>query len=514
MHSKTFSHTKSNIFKELEIKADQTDSKFFLRLIASIPQALAILTEEGEFVFVNQKFTSVFGYTFKELNTFSDWVWSYCKKEEYCNAMLELWNDDIDKLFSGSEKEIKREFKLVSKIGKEKLVELIYNYLNGFLIIVFNEITEKRKAEDEIKQKNEQLIEAHRLARIGSWKYYLNSEEFVWSDELFHIFGYKPDEENPKIILKKHLQIDKIYNVYDLFDDIFIKKTGRGYVDEYQIKDKHNKIKYIIIQGKPFCDKYGGHIGVKGIFQDITEKKLQEIELQELNNTKERLFSIIAHDLKNPIGIMAGLTDVLLEAIENGDLERMQKYGRLLKLSANKGYELLVNLLDWAGAQNNKIRFLPEHVKLSEVLDEIFKLLAGVIDEKKIIILNLIDSDLIVCADINMLKAIFRNLISNAIKYSYRGGEVKITVSRNKNSDFSFSITDNGIGIKDERKKLIFDPKAQYTTHGTEKESGTGLGLLVCRDFVERHGGSIWFESTNGNGSIFSFTLPGMQKET
>jgi ligand-binding sensor domain-containing protein/signal transduction histidine kinase len=230
-------------------------------------------------------------------------------------------------------------------------------------------------------------------------------------------------------------------------------------------------------------------------------------ELNELNASKDKFFSIIAHDLKNPFNTIIGFSEMLKEEITSGDLDKSGVIAAMIYNSATQTFSLLENLLEWANSQRGKISFTPTPLKISEIFKEDFRILNGMAYRKNIEFINLLPDDLTIFADKNMIKTILRNLISNAIKFTHINGKVEIAASID-NKQVEISVSDSGIGMTKETMAKLFRIDSNLSTHGTENEKGTGLGLILCKEFVEKHRGKIWVESEPGKGSIFRFTLP------
>lgn len=236
--------------------------------------------------------------------------------------------------------------------------------------------------------------------------------------------------------------------------------------------------------------------------QDDMEKRSEELE--RLNQVKDKFFSIISHDLRSPINALAGLLDL----IDRGAIkpEEMHKHTQELKIRFNHTRTLLNNLLDWTLLQMDKLNLQATRINLHKIVEENIQLLNSV-QGKHIKILNEIPLDAMGFADSNTVNLVIRNLMTNAIKFTMDGGEVIIS-AKPKGFDWVISVKDNGIGMKPEVLNILFDKTAPYTTRGTANEKGTGLGLILCKEFVEKNGGKIWVESEEGKGSMFWFTLP------
>ena len=236
--------------------------------------------------------------------------------------------------------------------------------------------------------------------------------------------------------------------------------------------------------------------------QEEMEKRSEELE--RLNQVKDKFFSIISHDLRSPINALAGILDLMSkEALKAEDFAELTKE---LRLRFNHTRTLLNNLLDWTLLQMDKLNLQAAKIDLHKIVEENI-LLLGSIQDKKIHLRNNVPLHAIGFADSNTINLVIRNLMTNAIKFTMDGGTVEID-AKEKGFDWIVSVKDNGIGMKPEVLKILFDKTAPYTTRGTANEKGTGLGLILCKEFVEKNGGKIWVESKEGEGSTFWFTLP------
>jgi signal transduction histidine kinase len=236
--------------------------------------------------------------------------------------------------------------------------------------------------------------------------------------------------------------------------------------------------------------------------QDEMEKRSEELE--RLNQVKDKFFSIISHDLRSPINALAGLLDLLDKGAVKP--EEMHKHTQELKIRFNHTRTLLNNLLDWTLLQMDKLNLQAAKINLHRIVEENIQLLTSV-QGKNIKIVNGVPQNAIGFADSNTINLVIRNLMTNAIKFTNDGGQVSITAEE-KGFEWIVSVKDNGVGIKPEVLNILFDKTAPYTTRGTANEKGTGLGLILCKEFVEKNGGRIWAESKEGEGSTFWFTLP------
>ena len=243
------------------------------------------------------------------------------------------------------------------------------------------------------------------------------------------------------------------------------------------------------------------------LFYSSKKLKRSEIRLKDTNESMDRFFSIIAHDLINPFHALLTLAEMLNNQNEELKKEEVIKYSQLINTSAKNLYNLLSNLLQWTRAQTGKLDNKPEYLDANNSVNTVTALLNIATKEKKIELVSSINKNHKVYCDENLLLTILRNLIHNAIKYSKNGGKVEISTVV-KNGFIEFSIADNGIGISKTNLDNLFNIKHSFSTKGTNNEEGTGLGLILCKEFVEIMGGEIWAESTPETGTTLKFTVP------
>ena len=234
----------------------------------------------------------------------------------------------------------------------------------------------------------------------------------------------------------------------------------------------------------------------------------QSKELLQLNASKDKFLSIIAHDLRGPLGGFMGLSEMIADESQLLSPDKKQDMIRILSDSARNIYNLLENLLEWSKMQQGHTAFNPQITELKRLVTDCTKLLFDVSRKKDINITVDVDNDQKVFADFNMFQSVIRNLVSNAIKFTPKGGRVIISADLTENKTLVISVKDTGIGMNGEMVDNLFCLSVNNSRPGTEGENSTGLGLLLCKEFVERHGGEIWVESEEGNGSRFSFTIP------
>jgi signal transduction histidine kinase len=248
--------------------------------------------------------------------------------------------------------------------------------------------------------------------------------------------------------------------------------------------------------------------------QELTERiqaqkalRKNESQLKELNATKDKFFNIVAHDLKNPFTSLLGSSELLFRDIDKMDNDKIKTLASILNDASKSGYAILQNLLDWSRSQTGMLKFNPERIDLNNLINENITNLQLLATNKDISLFSEAEKSLYIFADKNMINTILRNLLSNAIKFTHKSG--KVTVSAIINSgDVVISVKDTGIGISKENIDKLFRIDTKFSMPGTNNEQGTGLGLKLSKEFVEKQGGKIWVESIENKGSEFKFSIP------
>ncbi len=290
------------------------------------------------------------------------------------------------------------------------------------------------------------------------------------------------------------------------------------------LTDTDNKIKGFEVGGldyitKPFqreevYARVNVHLRLKRANENL--KTANEL-LSEANAAKDRLFSVIAHDLRGPIGSLWQTVEIMTESPAELERDLQAELLKSLSLSVKGVHYLLENLLYWAGSQSGHIPFHPGPVRLSDIIVPNISLSESMARSKNIRLSSRIVPDnggqeILVWADREMMEIVVRNLLSNALKFTHDFGEVSVSAVR-KDNEAEISVTDTGLGIRSENIGKLFSLHEHFSTRGTRSEKGSGLGLLLCRDFTEKNRGRIWVESTEGKGSVFRFTLPLWKQE-
>lgn len=390
-------------------------------------------------------------------------------------------------------------------------------YVNGKIagrVWSFRDITEQKKAEKAIEY--ERYLLNMLMDNIPDTIYFKDKDCRFIRINRAHVKLLGALNEKEAIGKTDFDFFDKDTALESFNDEIKIMKTGRPII---------NKEEKISMQGKPprwfsatkvpIYDEMGNISGIVGISRDITHLKETEEtlrkyseELKELNATKDRFMSIIAHDLKSPFGTLLGFLELMREDFEEITRKDLKNFIGMSYESARKIFNLLHNLLEWAYMQKGQIKFDPIVIELKHFVDESTEVLIDRAKEKGLTIINEVVPDIKIKADKSMIQTVIRNIVNNAVKFTPTGGSISITAENLDNDMVKISIKDTGIGMSEEDREKLFKLDSHHTSIGTEGESGTGLGLIICKEMVEKNNGEIWVESEPGKGSIFYFTVP------
>ncbi|HOM03963.1 MAG TPA: PAS domain-containing sensor histidine kinase [Candidatus Kapabacteria bacterium] len=509
-----------DVTEKMIIENALQESELRLRtLINTIPDIITFKDGEGRWIITNDFNLKLFGlenvdYRGKTDAELAKYTTFYEEALEFCIHSDELaWQagkpsrgDEIIPTPDGGN----RIFDVIK-------IPIIENGERKGLVVVGRDITEKKEFEQMLSETNE--------------RYKMISE--MITDYVYLVKGYPGDKIDVLWLLGGFEKITgyKLNHYKEAYETILkiihpedFKKFNEDYIPrlrnleeikaEYRIMSKSGETRWILDHIKPFVKPDEPDVIYQiGAVTDITEKKKYENEilesrekLKEIIDQKDRLLSIIAHDLKGPISAFVGMSKMFSENLNELTLTELQEYTENMHKSASHILELLENLLEWSRVQRGKKQFNPERLNIRLVLKNVADLLINSYKLKEVALNLEIENDAYVFADLQMLNTIFRNLISNALKFSFRGEKVEVRLSEFENK-YIVSIKDYGIGMDDELKSKLFNPAEKVSRTGTEEESSTGLGLLLCKEFIDYHKGRIWVESQPNLGSTFFVEL-------
>jgi signal transduction histidine kinase len=365
--------------------------------------------------------------------------------------------------------------------------------------------------ENNIEITTQFLDDSQIISRTGSWNWNVMTNEVHWSKNMFRLLGLAPEEVVPSYELALHHVCDSDKKRYEeTLSQAVENKTA--YYFENKIVQRDKSVISVVSSGKCILDENQNLIRMFGIVQDVSiQKEIEKIKeekqrAEDRDKIKLLILKMIAHDIKNPFHHINGFSELLIENIQKKEFEDAFTYGKIIQEATNQTLKILDGLLQWAFTDSNSSTFSRTTIALKNLVDDVIEFLNIQLIKKKLIIKNLIDSEVCIDADKHMLMSIVRNLISNAIKYCNRDGEITIALQSKKNQNL-ISISDTGVGVTPKMLENLFDPSKIISKKGTEQEKGSGLGLQICKALVDRHDGEIWFDSEIGIGTTCYFTL-------
>jgi PAS domain S-box-containing protein len=381
---------------------------------------------------------------------------------------------------------------------------------------IATDITERKRSEEELRRSKQQYD--HLVSKIPVGIYILHSKP----DHSFVLDYVSPrmsemlDLSAERLLSDANLVPQSIHPD-DLDDFVKLNMNGIKLIRPFDWKGRiwvDGKIKWLHFKSSPEMLE-NGDILWHGLIVDITENVKAELEikskndeLQKSNAEKDKLFSIVAHDLRSPFNSFLGLTQIMAEEVSSLTMDQIQEIAVSMRNSATNLYGLIENLLQWARIHQGAIPFNPELVRLRKFVEESITIVLETAKLKNITISSSIPDDLSVYTDTNILQTIIRNLVTNAVKFTPKGGRVNVSAKTSGDNMVELSIHDTGIGMSQSMVQSLFQIDVQTSRSGTEGESSTGLGLVLCNDFIKMHGGTIWVESEENKGSTFYFTIP------
>ena len=436
----------------------------------------------------------------------------------FSDKLAEKFQSGMDDLFEG---------KIVHPIEYELIISGELRYFEARLVSIdsyrilsiIRDITQRKQFEKELKDSEEQNKRLIAHLNPGVVVYGPGTEILLCNKSACNLVGLSMDQMLGKT------STDTSW--------CFVKEDGTTFsIDEYPVnqvirsrkpvKDlvlgiEHParlSITWVLVNGYPEFDSNNKLQQVVLTYMNITDRKNDETEIKRineqlvlLNETKDKFFSIIAHDLKTPFNTILGYTSLLLENYQQYQPKDIEKYLENINNSSQQAYTLLENLLIWARTQSGHIDFQPEVIDLQKMVEKNIKLVEGQAQKKGQILSIDIEDSCIIIADKNMMDTILRNLLTNAIKFTPQSGMISV-IGKSQGDYIEIQVKDSGVGIQNADLSDLFRIDRKINTPGTANEKGSGLGLLLCKEFIERHGGKIMVESEPGRGSVFTIFLP------
>lgn len=499
-----------------EKKNNIDEAKLYLSLVDSAYDGIA-LGCEGRIIIANKSFAKIFGYT---------------NNSELTNKeIIELAsNDDIIKVADyfrllERKKEVPARFDF---LGKKKDGSSIHTELSigtfesdnkDYVVMIARDVTERIRAQRAIKESEEKYRNITEniddflftFERIG-----LAIRPIFCTSSIQKVTGYTQTEflTDSKLFLKA-IHPSDFASLKPKLINLMKSRIQLSGEFEFRIINKQGNIVWTRAKINLVRSATGRIQKIFGLVSDVTFRKRAEEELKKstqnlikLNETKDRFISIISHDLRTPFSSILGFTDLLANDDELTDDERKQ-YIKYIQESSRSMLALVNSLLDWTRLQTGRIKFEPEKIDVSKVITDSVNALSGSAMQKGIEVTSYVNQSLFLFVDKHLITQVFNNLISNAIKFTNRGGVITISTEAVANSRFvKFNVKDTGVGIKEDDLAKLFSVDAKFTSEGTAGEKGSGLGLSLVKEIVEKHGGTILVESEYGKGTEFIFTLP------
>ena len=511
----------ANIVPQLEL-----DRELYLLTINSISEGISITDLEGKFIYLNDSFLKTYGYTREELIGKSSGLVRSDKNDG--KLIREIIPQTLKGGWSGNLITLKKD-------GSEIIVDLKTTPVKDAegkpiaLVGVTRDLTEEIKSREAIEEARGKYETLFKELKDAVYESTPDGKLVELNPSGMRLFGFESVEEmrNSKIAEELYANPEDRKRFMEILErDGYVKNF------ELEIKRKYGVNAVVYETSIAVKDKEGNIKAYRGILHDITESKGQErqlrqfveklamlneqlreseTELKKMNSSKDKLFSIIAHDLRSPFSALLGFSEFLEQDINELTQDEIVTFAGKINESAKNVFSLLENLLTWSRIQTGRMNFEPVLFNISNRIKQGMDILSDNAANKKIQLVSEVEPGLLVFADENMVTSVLQNLMSNAIKFTKSGGTITLR-SREDAEYVEIDVEDNGIGMKEEDVAKLFRIDVHHTTSGTNDERGTGLGLVLCNELVMKNGGDMWVESEYGQGSTFTFRLRKYQK--
>jgi PAS domain S-box-containing protein len=497
------------IERKLAEGAIKRERNFSQEALDSLPGLFYLFDNQGKFLRWNKNFEKMTGYTAEEITNLSPLsLFDEPDKTLIAKSIQETFQigeTDVEAVLVSKDK-TKTSFFFTGKL---------FNFENKECLIGMGiDVTDRKLAEKNLQK--ERLLFRTVIDNIPDSIY---CKDTAGRKTLANVTELRFSGATTEVEILGKTDFD-IYpkNLAEGFyaDDQLVIQKGQPVInrEEFLFDDKGQK-QWLMTSKIPLKDNDGNIIGIVGIGHNITDRKNAEEEikkrndeLSKINAEKDKFFSIIAHDLKSPFLGLLGLSKIMATEDENLSKDEFIAFGKEMNESASNIFKLIENLLEWAQMQKGALNFTPQEIYLNVIVSQNMNIIKQRAEQKGIVISREVPESLKVTADDKMLNTVLRNLLFNAVKFTTRGGNINVRAKTKDNHNIEISVSDTGVGMSEKDAKRMFKMDEKVSSKGTEGEPSTGLGLLLCKEYVEKHGGKIWVESEEGKGSTFYFTIP------
>lgn len=485
---------------------NETKKRYEIALEASNTAVWEILISQDKIIY-DKNLRNLFGYDEDELsNDFNDWNRLIHPED------IKFVTEEFEKVYSGQLPIHKMEYRIIRKNGTVGWVTTHLNIINsetGIPVRVIGgttDITERKLSEQALKKSEEKFRSTFESAGIGVAIMGPDMRFTKVNQSLSEMIGYT-QFDFLKLTLCDITFSDDKDQTNKIIKGILKGNFPSPHQWESRLKRRTNQLLWTSSSISLVKDFKGKPLYFIILITDISKRINAEEQLKNSNLAKDKFFSIISHDLRNPFHTILGASEYL--SVYNHELneKEVKEVAHNIHSSAKNVFNLLVNLLEWSRVHTDRLEVNKVEIELNGLVDEVLNLFKDSLEQKGILLINELSGNIRLLADRYMIDTVIRNIISNAIKYSTNGG--RITIGCNEIGDFvKIFITDTGVGISKDNQKKLFRIDQQFSVKGTANETGTGLGLVLCKEFVEKNGGNITVESSPTKGSTFAFTVP------
>jgi len=486
-------------------------------IVSASPDGIGLISLDGKVEFVSNNYAIIHGFTTDEKNDYlGRSVFDFIDPSSHPAI-----TDQFAKLHSGKKESGESEYLGIKKdqsrfsLGINSALLYDKDGIPTNILVIGRDITERKAIQEQIKESEQRLQMVINVTEEGIWDWHLPSGRVIHNHQWYMLLGAKPGEiENTVEAFGNLIHPEDKAIVFQKIDAMLQGKSDK-YYSEHRLVGKGRTI-WVRDRGAIVeHNTQGNPVRMLGSYTDITKQreadaeiKFQNEKLRKINAEREKFFSIIAHDLRGPLGGFMGITEMMADESQYfSEIERKEMMSDLSR-SARNTFNLLENLLEWSQMVQGRTDFLPVTLNLKELITGCVAMITEPAQLKAIKIRTDLSNHLEVIADHNMLHTVIRNLLTNALKFTCEGGEITVSALEEENNFTAISVKDTGIGMTEEMRTNLFRIDAKVKRPGTNGEHSTGLGLPLCKEFVEKQGGKISVESEQNKGTVFCFTIP------